>query len=182
MADWNYTNLNMKGVVPQRENNGLPEGRHICDVRNAELKQAKGGSMQVAFDLIEINGAGKTFDRITVYHPRAQQDAKAAKSVEIGKERLKALLVYGGHPNPDNHRDIRELNSLRVGVICERDEDWVDDNGATRKGGVKPKKSGAYFAPDGSSAPATSGETSHDDKWAQPREGGPSDMDDEIPF
>lgn len=178
---WSMDNLSLKGVAPQKESNSLPEGRHVCRVANAVLKEARGGVQQIGFDLIEINNMGKTFDRITVHHPQAGSNEKAAKSVQFGKERLVALLTFGGYSgDPTAFRDIKRLNGLIVGVTCVRDDDWTDENGTTRRGGVKPKQFGAYWEPTGVVA-ATDRSESLDDAWAG-ASGGSDDLDDEIPF
>lgn len=178
MNQWNYGMLNMSNVQPQRENNGLPVGRHKCRVAAAELVPTKAGTYQVVVDLQGVDVPGKTQDRITVFHPRAGSDANSAKSVEIGKERLMALLTYGGHPNPAAHRDVKELVGLIVGVVCDQDVDWVDDKGVTRKGGVKPQKNGAYFSLD----ELAGGAQSQAAPQSAPSGMGRGDLDDEIPF
>lgn len=144
--NFDFSSLNLSGVEAQRGSTSLRPGRHGCRTSDAEIKTTQAGGKQVFVKLTEINGQGITQDYITVAHPKAATDEKAAMSVRIGLERLKALLTYGGHPNPDNPGDIKSINGLVVGVNVEEGDPWVDDKGVTRKGGGKPRqKGGAYF-------------------------------------
>lgn len=144
--NFDFSSLNLTGVEAQRGSTSLKPGRFPCRTSDAEIKTTQAGGKQLHIKLTDINGQGTTQDFITLAHPRAATDEKAAMSVRIGLERLKALLTYGGHPNPDAPGDIKSINGLIVGVNVEAGEDWVDDKGVTRKGGGKPRqKGGAYF-------------------------------------
>lgn len=48
------------------------------------------------------------------------------KATEIGREELKSLLVWGGHPNPNHPGDVASIVGLKVGVIVRANE-YVKD-------------------------------------------------------
>lgn len=170
---WSFTDLNLNGVEAQKGAATLKPGRYVCEVSEAELKTTKAGGRQLFVKLNDINGGGYVADWITLTHPKAATDKGSKQAVEIGMSRLKALLLYGGHPNPDRPGDIASVNGLVVGVNVEQSEDWTDDKGVTRKGGGKPAKSGAYFSP---------ADIGHKTSGAKPAGSKPEGVDDDIPF
>jgi hypothetical protein len=185
-APWSFNNLNLSDVSAQRVSQGLPVGRHVCVLNHAELKPSKSG-IQIILYWAEIEGLGLCRDYITLHSNSNEEGPKMAE--RIGKERFKAVLESGNHPNPNNPSDIRSLPGMVVGVIVEQDEDWIDDTGRTRKGGTKPRKNGAYIKAselgyDGPLKVSTthSAAASPAPKTAPRREPATADLDDEIPF
>lgn len=146
MSNWDIRDLNLTGVDIQRAATTLPPGKYVCRTSDAKVQTNKAGGFQIVVKLTDVDGAGSVTDYITVKAP-AGASPNAQKAAEIGRERLKALLTYGGHSNPDHPGDISRYNGLVVGVIVEQGEDWTDENGVVRKGGGKPKRNGAYFDP-----------------------------------
>ena len=186
-APWSFNNLNLSDVTAQRSTPGLPEGKHVCVINDAEVKTSRSG-FQIVLVLEEINGLGVTKDNITLHSNSNEDNYKMAE--RIGKERFKAVLECGGHPNPNNPGDIHSIEGLVVGVICERSEDWVGDDGNTRPGGVKPRRNGAYIKAselgyDGPlKVPARGGgaKTSASRPASRPMAPAGADLDDDIPF
>jgi hypothetical protein len=177
-VSWSFRNLNLEGVNAQKASQTPPPGRYLMKVSEAQVAEVKnGGGHQIRLRLTDLGGQGSVEDFIRVNHPKSGSDANAKKAVEIGLERLKALLTCGGHPSPNNPGDIRTLNGLVVAVLLEQSEDWTDDKGQTRKGGTKPKKSGAYV-------PATDVDPDYVPGKTGPGPGKPPprDLDDAIPF
>lgn len=171
-SNWSFRDLNLEGVDTQKGSTSLKPGRYVAKVVEATLRDAKtGGSKQIMVKLSDTEGQGSVHDFITVW-VRNPADEKQATALRIGQERLKALLVYGGHPTPDRPGDLKSLVNLVVGLNVEQGEDWTDDKGVTRKGGGKPKKSGAYFDPAELGYQRPAGTASS----------GGGDLSDEIPF
>ena len=141
MSDWNFRNLDLSGVDIQRPSRFLPVGNHVCVLNDCEVVTSKSG-WQIILYWEEIEGAGSCRDYITIHANSKEDNAQLAE--RIGKERLKAVLTYGGHPTPDNPNDVNTMKGMVVGVICEKDDDWIDKFGNQRQGIVKPRRNGAY--------------------------------------
>jgi hypothetical protein len=187
-APWSFSNLNLSDVNAQRATTGLPIGKHVCVVNDAEIKKSRSG-FQIAIVLEEIEGLGICKDYITLHSESNEENFKLAE--RIGKERFKALLECAEHPNPNNPGDINSIVGLVVGVICEQDEDWTDQHGVIRAGGVKPRRNGAYIKAStlGYAGPlkvkvSTRFKTERAPAAAKPRAMAPAgaDLDDDIPF
>lgn len=170
MSNFSFRDLNLSGVEAQKGSNSLKPGRYVCTTSEAELKPTKSGGISLKIKLTDRDGGGSVTDFINIKVPNVNDD-KQAMAQRIGRERLKALLVFGGHKNPDEPGDIKTMNGLTVGVIVEQGEDWKDESGTTRKGGGKPKKNGAYFDPKELGVQVSTTTSSSD-----------TDLDDEIPF
>ena len=139
MSNWSVDDLDLTASEAQKESNSMKEGRNPCRIAACSAgpnKAGNGGVMKVEF--LALDGSGKTTDYITYKHTNPQAD-------KIGKERLKGLCLASQHPSPNRPNDVKAFLGLQVGVICERDEPWTDDTGKLRQGGIKPKKSGAYY-------------------------------------
>lgn len=120
----------------------LRPGNHEVTVDAAEIKQTKDGSGRYIEVILKDATGAHVKDRINVHN-------RNATATKIGLERLKSLLVYGGHASPDKPGDIKSLVGLKVGVRVENGPDWRDNDGNVRPGGGQPLKNGAYFALDG---------------------------------
>lgn len=161
---FNFANLDLTGVKPSTGGSSVPVGPNLLEVTNAELtdNKAKTGK-QLMVELSMMDGSGrKCRDYITVSDSRTGENFKTA--VRIGLERLRALLEFGGHPNPNNPGDISTLIGLVVGVHIEKGEDWTDESGEKKPGGGRPRKNAPYFKSDKSpTVAATSGRKPIDD-------------------
>lgn len=167
-----FGDLDLSTVEAEQGRKTLTPGAHPCRVTSAELKATTNGhGIKVEFQALD--GSGTTSDFINVSHKRSP-DAE-----RIGRQRLKALLIAGNHPNPNKPGDIRSLVGLRVGVHVVQSEDWVDKEGRKRPGGGKPRDSGAYYA-------LQAGEQQAEDQAFTPSSGFGrgtyGDLDDGIPF
>lgn len=165
MADWSgFGSLNLSGVEAEQGRRSLPPGSYVCRISKTEIKDTKDGRGKgLVVELSDVDGRGAVEDWINIYNRNEQTQ-------EIGLKRLKSLLVSSGHPSPDRPGDVKSLVGLTVGVHVEQGDDWTDRDGNKRKGGGKPRSSGAYYKPEGAPAP-TFAERS---KGSLPR--------DEIPF
>lgn len=154
MSDFDFSQLNLTDVEASKASTTLRPGVYVCGVEGATIKKSAGKPVQLVVELVDEAGQGKVTDYITLAHPRAATDSGCRQAVEIGRSRLKSLLECSGHPSPNQPGNVSTLNGLRVGVRVEQSEDWIDDKGATRKGGGKPARNGAYLPPDQVRAPS----------------------------
>lgn len=178
MSGFSFRDLTLAGVETQRTGgNGLPSGQYICEVTNAELADTRNGGKQVVVTLRDQDGHGEVKDFINV------QIHTSEEATRIGRERLKALLVYGGHPTPDQPGDIKSLKGLRVGVIV--DPDVYTNKSGQQVAGAKPRRSGCYFSPseterqlgpDGRRAQVAGG------RGGAPYEKADAGLNDDVPF
>lgn len=140
---------------------GLEPGRYVATIAEAKMVPTKSGTGRMVEVKLVVPGQGAITDRINTYNPNeiAQR---------IGRERLKTLLTYSGHPNPNRPGDVASMRNRKVGIVVVKGEDWTNDRGERRPGRAELKKSGAYFKPEGDSGEAEAKS--------------PSTLDDEIPF
>ena len=92
-----------------------------------------------------VQGEGAVVDRMNLFN-------KNEETVRIARERLKTMLTYAGHPNPNKPEDVSSLRGLRVGINVVKGKEWTDKDGNLREGGSELKRSGAFY--DLSSSPA----------------------------
>lgn len=142
MSNWNgFGSLDLTDVEAEKGRATMLPGNYICRVTNAEVKDTKdrrGKGVVVEF---KDEGGGGTCDTfLNIVNPNEEAQ-------RIGRGQLKALLIAGGHPNPDRPGDINSLKGLRVGVRIEQGDPWTDKNGNTRPGGGRVRRSGAFFDP-----------------------------------
>lgn len=160
-GSFSFSSLSLSGVQAASGAAGLLPGRYIVKTKGAEISKTKDGKGAfIRVTLVDEGGKGVITDRINVFNANAE-------AVRIGKEQLRALCEFGGHPDPDNlgQHGIASLNGLRVGVLVGSEE----YNGEKR-GVVK-----GYMHPD---SVGTAGATAP--KAAAPAAGAMSDSD--IPF
>lgn len=161
--DFDFGQVDLTNVEAGKGRSSPKPGPHTMVVRNPEIVPTKAKGRQLKIELVTLDGSSRTTDYITMAHPEAATNEKAAMSVAIGKERLKDLLVNGGHPNPNKPGSVKSLDGLIVGVNIVEGDPWTDDKGVVRKGGGKPAKSGAYFKPPVTGAGGSSTSKKSDD-------------------
>lgn len=160
---FSFRDLTLNNVQVQ-SSGGLKPGRYVAEVTEAKIEKTRTGGSQCIVQLRDLNGAGSIRDYINLFTPNSEQAGK------IGLERLKALLVYGGHRDPDNigKYGVESMKGLRVGIAI--DEEEYEKDGKILKGS-RLKRSGAYFDPAELGFPN-----------AKSDGGGVGDMKDDIPF
>ena len=111
--DFSFSNLNLSNVQAAAGVSVLPPGRYVCKVTDAKIESTKDGSgRMVVVKLADEGGKGVITDRLNVFN-------KSPEATRIGLEQLKALLVNGGHPDPDNigAHGVQSIRGLTVGVL-----------------------------------------------------------------
>jgi hypothetical protein len=164
---FSFNDLNLSGVDAASGGGALQPGRHICKVTDAAIRDTRTGGKQLEVTFQDVAGTGSIRAFLNVHVP------SSADATRIGREQLKALLVHGGHQNPDRPGDIRTVKGLTLGVAVKAET--YEKNGETRSGSkvhyfFDPKEEG-YTG--GKSGGSSGGQVSG---------GGRGDMDDEIPF
>lgn len=177
MTNWTgFGGLDLSGVEAERSSNTLRPGNYICKITEAEVKDTKdkrGKGLEVTF--VDKDSGGDIKDWINLKNNNAEAE-------RIGLQKLKALLISAGHPNPDRPGDVRSIVGLMVGVRVDQGEDWTDNNGRVRPGGGKVRRSGAYFNQSAAShiGPDPRANTRREPEANTGR--GASSFNDEIPF
>lgn len=120
-----FGNLDLSGVQ-EAGPPMLQPGVHIVRTKDVKIEDIQGtANKKLVVTFVSEDGTGQLIDSLNIHHssPMAQ---------EIGLRQLKSMLVYGGHPNPDQPGDISTLNNLRVGILVDMGKPWRDRNGNTR--------------------------------------------------
>ena len=136
---FSFKDLTLKGVQASAVGQVLSPGRYVAITSDAKLKPTKeGGGTRLEVKYKEVNGKGSITGWINVNLPNS------AKATEIGKEQLKALLVHGGHANPDDigEAGVASINGLRVGILVGKDK--TDATRTEVKGFMDPKTIPGY--------------------------------------
>ncbi len=134
----NIADLDLSGSEAKAARGGLLKpGRYLCRTSDAKVKPCSGG-MQLNWTLTAVDGSGVIQDFIIYHHT-------SAEAVRIGKDKIKAGLTFGGHPNPNKPGNVNTYNDLLVGVTVVADDNtYVDKNGVTRTRGSQVQ---GYFDP-----------------------------------
>lgn len=124
MSGFNLTELNLSGVEVSSGGGLLKPGRYIVKTSEAKLVPlaSNDGSVKVEVKLTEVNGQGTFRAGLNVFN-RA-----SPKNTEIAREQLKAMLFFGGHPNPNHPGSIHTYNGLTVGVLIKEGKPYIDKN------------------------------------------------------
>lgn len=167
MSGFNFRDLTLKGIQASSGAAVLPPGKYVCKVSDAKMDKTRNGGWQLIVKLTDSSGAGSITEWLTIFNPNSEEAQR------INRERMKALLVHGGHPDPDNigAHGVESIKGLVVGVAVHT-ESYKDRDGKDRQGTrvhyfFDPKEIGS----EGGASPAGSaGGTSFDD------------FDDDIPY
>jgi len=164
---FSFNELNLSGVEV-RQSSMLQPGKYLCVVESAALRDTRQNGKQVEVVLKDTASEATIKTWINVHVPSSHD------ATRIGREQLKALLVHGGHPNPDKPGDVSSMSGLRVGVAVKADS--YEKNGETKTGSAVHY----FFAP--SELGSQAGAVTKDNFQAPQATGGGMKLDDDIPF
>lgn len=103
-------------VQLQSTSQTLPTGNYNVGTSKAELVETKSGGMMINITLKVTDGpqTGKEIiERLNVHHLTSEA------AVKIGKSKLKTLMTFGGHANPQMLGNVTELVGLNLRIIVE---------------------------------------------------------------
>jgi hypothetical protein len=163
---FSFNQLNLENVNAAAAADTLKPGRYQCRVTKAEVKATKTGGTQLEVTLTDLGGQGSIRAWINVHVP------SSAEATRIGREQLKALLLFGGHKTPDHPGDIKSVVGLKPGVAVGTDD--YEKDGETRKG----SKVRGFFNPSEITGSGASSGVSTGGSNPPPR----MDLNDDIPF
>jgi|8_EtaG_2_1085327.scaffolds.fasta_scaffold00080_12 hypothetical protein len=124
---FSFNDLNLSGVEVSTSAPILEPGRYVVEVKEAGLKPTRNGGTAVELSMTDTKGKGSLRAWINVHVPSSKV------ATRIGREQLKALLIHGGHPNPNNPSDIGSIKGLKVGASVGQDK-YKTDTGEERIG------------------------------------------------
>ena len=124
---FNFNDLNLSGVEISSAPAMLKPGRYVVQITSSHLKQTRNGGTAVELSMTDVKGTGTLRAWVNVFVP------SSTTANRIGREQLKALLTHGGHPTPDNPKDIGSIEGLKVGASVGTDT-YTNDNGEERTG------------------------------------------------
>ena len=112
---FSFSNLSLSGVQAAAGVSLLPPGKYICKVKEAEVVDTKNKDGKILKVKLSCDD-GVITDNLNVNN-------KSEEATKIGLEQLKALLVCGGHPDPDNigQHGVASIKGLTVGVVVRAD-------------------------------------------------------------
>lgn len=120
--------LDLSGVRAFGVSTVLPAGNYNAKCVETEMKETNaGGHMIVAkFSVVDGDYAGcEVKEMFNVVN-------KNETAVRIGLSKIKAVLEFGGHKNPNMIKDSDEMVGLTVGiVVSQNDESFVNEKGET---------------------------------------------------
>lgn len=111
--------------VKESEFSPLPEGKYLCNITNAEVKETKmAGGKYIKAEFTISNGdmkGRKIWGQFNIANANP-------KAVEIGLQQLKSMLVSANYPDPNKLKSIQELCGLTVGVKTKikKDDQYGD--------------------------------------------------------
>jgi hypothetical protein len=124
---FNFNDLNLSGVEISSAPAMLKPGRYVVQITSAHTKQTRNGGTAVELAMTDVKGMGSLRAWVNVFVP------SSTVATRIGREQLKALLTHGGHPTPDNPKEISSIEGLKVGASVGSDK-YTNDNGEERTG------------------------------------------------
>lgn len=163
MSNFSFSAIDLsQDDIGRAGGNVLPPGDHVCRVTEAKMKQSKTGGHMLEVKLSAEGTGGSITSYINLLVPTSTE------ATRIGREQLKALLVHGGHRNPNRPGDVSSIRGLRVGVRVVA-EPYTAKDGSVKQGS---KVTGFMPPSEVAGAPATAASS------IRPA----ADLDDEIPF
>jgi hypothetical protein len=133
----NFGALNLSGVTPDDGLAYMTAGYHEAEIVEATFEKNSKGTGAFVKVMFRNDDGEVTFDQINVFNASPQAE-------EIGRKRLKAMLIAANHPNPDNPTDVKTMVGLRLGLHVEEGSPYRDKNGVEREGRPRPRKNAAY--------------------------------------
>lgn len=123
---FSFNNLDLSNTEVAKGGQTLKPGRYVAKVKDAKVRQTRSNGAQLECQFTDEGGEGTIKAWLNIHVPSSQE------ATRIGREQLKALLVHGGHPNPNRPGDVTTVKGLRVGIGVVKDEYQKD--GETRTG------------------------------------------------
>ena len=156
MSEWtSFADLNLTDVDVRGGSAILEPGNYSCQLTSAEIVKTKSGKgRQLKVEFRDESGGGSITDWLNI-----QNESDIAQ--KIGREKLKAILEFGGHENPNKPGDISTLTGLRVGVAVGMSKERKDPRTGTVYGPKREVKQ--YFKANGAIPPTSSGVSSSPD-------------------
>lgn len=148
-----FSNLDLSDVEASQYR-PLQPGRYIFKTSKAEERH-KDGKVSISVRLDSIEGKGGLVVFFNIVHPSADHQ-------RIERERLKTMLVYGEHPNPDRPGSLDSLNGLLVGAYVDH-ETFQDKTNLRVKYFFDPAEGEGDSDKATSGAPAGAGKLEDDD-------------------
>ena len=144
---FSFSNLSLSGVTAAAAGSVLPPGKYLVKVREVEVAETKAKNGQI-LKVKLVCDSGVITDNINVFNANSEAQ-------RIGREQLKALLLNGGHPDPDNigQHGVQSIKGLTVGIIVGQDGMYDGKPQYKVKGYIKPSDVDAKAA--ATAAPAT---------------------------
>jgi hypothetical protein len=108
---FNFSEMDLTGVSVSTGGNMLPPGDYVAKITEAKTiltKDKTGHRFEVKFQ--DTKGGGNITYWMNVNLP-GKNDA-----TKIGREQVKSLAYFGGHPTPDKPGDVRTFVGLVVGI------------------------------------------------------------------
>lgn len=142
---FSFSSLSLSGVQAAAAGSVLSPGKYVVKVREVEVAETKAKNGQILKVKLACD-EGVITDNINVFNANSEAQ-------RIGREQLKALLVCGGHPDPDNigQHGVQSIRGLTVGIIVVEDGMYDGKPQVRVKGYLKPSdvggKSTAPVAP-----------------------------------
>lgn len=131
MSGFSFSSLVLSGVQAAAGVSVLAPGQYVCKVTDVELRDTKDGKgKRLMVKLKDTQDKGIITDFINLFLPNSE------KATQIGQEQLKALLVHGGHPDPDQigQHGLQSIKGLVVGVIVGTEKDTDGNKRACVRG------------------------------------------------
>lgn len=134
---FNFSELNLSGAEVQSGGSMLKPGKYIATVKEVKVTPTSKNDGSVKMDLVleAANGGGTIKHWINLYNKTS------AEATRIGRNELKTLLHFGGHPNPNQPGDVALIKNLTVGLLIK--EAKYTKNGVEKTG----SEVGAFIDP-----------------------------------
>ena len=108
---FSFNDLDLTNVNVSTGGAMLSPGDYVAEITGAKMIKTKdktGDRLEVKFS--DVKGGGSINHWLNLNLPGKPEPTK------IGREQLKTLAYFGGHPNPDKPSDVKTLVGLKVGI------------------------------------------------------------------